>query len=300
MPDWKTLLKIGSPALTESAVWERVGGDPMPLLETPEGRDRLSAIYNEYAGVARRWDLPILCSPPPGAPTRNARTPAPTRRRSILCGGSRAAWARSWALAATAILRPPPSTREDARAFHGWQAGELAAADFVLVSTMPSVSEALGIVDVLRVPCFVSFVITTRGRLLDGMPLRDAIARIDDAAPAAPLGYWINCVHPQSIIEGLAAVGDDVALERVLGVQGNTSRLDPRTFSTTADFAGEPAANFAAGMAEVHRRFSIPILGGCCGSRAERAPRRVSQPSRAHCRVICPRPCVPPPLLRPG
>ena len=117
--------------------------------------------------------------------------------------------------------------REDARAFHRVASRRIAPADFVLVSTMPPVSEARGIVDVLPVPCFVSFVITTRGRLLDGMPWRDAIARIDDAALAAPLGYWINCVHPQSVIEGLAAVGDDVALERVLG--GARQHLPPRS-----------------------------------------------------------------------
>jgi hypothetical protein len=64
MPDWKTLLKIGSPALTESAVWERVGGDPMRRLETVEGREWLAAIYSEYASVARRWNLPILMFAP--------------------------------------------------------------------------------------------------------------------------------------------------------------------------------------------------------------------------------------------
>ncbi len=269
MPDWKTLLKIGSPALTESAVWERVGGDPMPLLETVEGRDRLSAIYSEYAGVARRWDLPILLFAPTWRANQERSRPGANAealdfvRRFPGCVGALMG-PRGDCYSPSAAL-----TREDARAFHRWQAGELATADFVLVSTMPSVSEALGIVDVLPVPCFVGFVITKRGRLLDGTPLRDAIARIDDAALAAPLGYWINCVHPQSVIEGLAAVGDHATLERVLGVQGNTSRLDPRRFSTAADFAGEPAAGFAAGLAEVHRRFSIPILGGCCGSRAE-------------------------------
>jgi S-methylmethionine-dependent homocysteine/selenocysteine methylase len=267
--DWKTLLKIGSPALTESAVWERVGGDPMPLLETVAGQDRLSAIYSEYAGVARRWELPILLF----APTWRANQ----ERSRTGANADALDFVRRFSGCVGALMGPrgdcysPAAAlpREDARAFHGWQAAELAQADFVLISTMPSVSEALGIVDVLPVPCFVSFVITTRGRLLDGMPLRDAIARIDDAAATAPLGYWINCVHPQSIIEGLAAVCDPVAIERVLGVQGNTSRLDPRTFSTAADFADEPAASFAAGLAEIHRRFSIPILGGCCGSRAE-------------------------------
>jgi homocysteine S-methyltransferase len=269
MPDWKAVLKIDSPALTESAVWERVGGDPMPLLETAGGRSRLAAIYHEYAAVARRRALPIVLF----APTWRAN------REHANAGDNAAAldFVRRFSNCTGALMGPrgdcyTPSAallREDARAYHRWQADELAGAGFILVSTMPSVSEALGIVDVVPVPCFVSFVITSRGQLLDGTPLPEAIARIDGEALSTPLGYWINCVHPRTAIEGLQAIGPGAALERILGVQGNTSRLDPRSFSASADFACEPADSFAESMAEIHRRFSIPILGGCCGTRAE-------------------------------
>ncbi len=160
-------------------------------------------------------------------------------------------------------------SREDARAFHGWQAEELSQASFVLVSTMPAVSEALGILDVVAVPCLVSFVLTAAGALLDGTPLRDAIARIDDTVLHAPLGYWINCVHPQTLLKGLAAQGDSPALRRIVGVQGNTSRLDPREFSQVSEFAADSAADFAGAMAQIHRRFAVPIIGGSCGTRRE-------------------------------
>jgi homocysteine S-methyltransferase len=157
--------------------------------------------------------------------------------------------------------------REEARAFHAWQARELAAADFVLAATLPSVSEALGIADVVTVPCFVSFVITSRGELLDGTPLEDVIARIDATALKRPAGYWINCVHPRTVLSGLAAVRNPETIQRICGVQGNTSPLDPRSFSQAADYAADSPADFGAAMAEIRRRFGIAVLGGCCGTR---------------------------------
>jgi homocysteine S-methyltransferase len=250
-------------------VWERTGGDPMPLLGTAEGRDILAAIYTEYAEAAGRWRLPIVLFAPTWRANRdhakaqdNAKALDFVRRFSNCVGALMGP--RGDCYSPHAAL-----SREDARAFHVWQAEELSQASFVLVSTMPAVSEALGILDVVPVPSLVSFVITAAGELLDGTPLRDAIARIDDAALHAPLGYWINCVHPQTLLKGLAAQGDSPALRRVVGVQGNTSRLDPREFSQVSEFAADSPAVFAGGMAEIHQRYSIPVVGGCCGTRRE-------------------------------
>ncbi|MCL5744882.1 MAG: homocysteine S-methyltransferase family protein [Acidobacteria bacterium] len=267
--DWKTVLKIDPPALTESAVWERVGGDPMRLLETAEGRNRLEAIYEEYAVAARRHTLPILMFAPTWRANReHAETGANAAALDFV--GRFSSWVGALMGPRGDCYTPAAAlSRQDARAFHRWQAGELAGAGFILISTMPSVGEALGIVDIVPVPCFVSFVITSRGQLLDGTPLAEAITQIDGEALSAPMGYWINCVHPRTAIEGLRAMGPGPALERILGVQGNTSRLDPRSFSASVDFACDPADRFAEDMMEIHRRFSIPILGGCCGTRAE-------------------------------
>jgi len=211
-------------------VWERVGGDPMRLLDTAEGQDKLAAIYTEYAETASRWRLPIVLFAPTWRANRdhakarnNAKALEFVRRFSNCVGALMGP--RGDCYSPQAAL-----SREQARSFHLWQAEELSQAGFVLVSTMPSVSEALGILDVVRVPCLVSFVITAAGQLLDGTPLWDAIARIDDTAPRAPLGYWINCVHPRTILDGLAAQNDSSALRRIVGVQGNTSPVDPREF----------------------------------------------------------------------
>ncbi len=266
---WRSTLQINSPALTEAAVWERVGGDPMTLLATIEGRNRLSAIYDEYAGVARRANLPIILF----APTWRAN-------RDLACVGANAqalAFVEQFSGCTGALMGPRGDcyspgaalSREQARSFHCWQAEELAGARFVLVSTMPAVSEALGIADVLTIPCLISFVITAQGELLDGTPLTDAIVRIDDSARSTPLGYWVNCVHPDALSAGLEACGDSPLLARIVGVQGNTSRVDPAKFSQTTDFRASSPSEFAAAMAQIHRRFSIPVVGGCCGTRSE-------------------------------
>lgn len=266
--DCKRLLKIDPPAITEAAVWERIGGDPMPLLDTGEGRERLARIYGEYADAAARADLPIILFAPTWRANRD--------RAKASVNAAALDFVRRFSRNVGALMGPrgdcysPAAalTRDDARQFHRWQAEQLAAAEFVLVSTMPAVSEALGIADVLPVPCLVSFVITAEGKLLDGTPLAEAIARIDDEALHTPLGYWINCVHPETVLHGLEALGDSPAIGRIAGVQGNTSRRDPRWFSQTVDFEADSVSGFADGMAGIHRRFSIPILGGCCGTRS--------------------------------
>jgi S-methylmethionine-dependent homocysteine/selenocysteine methylase len=241
----------------------------MRLLDTAGGQGKLAAIYTEYAETASRWRLPIVLFAPTWRANRdhakardNAKALEFVRRFSSCVGALMGP--RGDCYSPQAAL-----SREQARAFHVWQAEELSQAGFVLVSTMPAVSEALGMLDVVPAPCLVSFVITADGRLLDGTPLRDAIARIDDAAPRAPLGYWINCVHPGALAMGLAAQGDSPALRRIVGVQGNTSALDPRQFFQVSEFAADSADVFAGAMAQIHRRFSIPVVGGCCGTRRE-------------------------------
>ena len=257
------------PAITEAAVWERAGADPNSLLASAEGRAHLQTIYSEYTAVAKRHGLPIfLC-----APTWRAN-----RDRAHRGDNARALDFIAELSPLYAALMGPredcydPSlalSRDDARPFHAWQAHELSAAPMVLLATFPAVSEALGILDELTVPAVVSFVLTAQGRLLDGTPLPEAIAEIDDSAPSPPAGYWINCTHPATALAGLRAAIQHGPIPRLLGVQANSSPLDPRGFATADDFAADSPLDFAEGMLAIHREFSVPILGGCCGTRAE-------------------------------
>lgn len=257
------------PAITEAAVWERVGTDPIALLQSPEGVARLDAIYSEYTAVAHRNRVPIfLCAPTWRANQDNAQSGDNARALDFIAKHSRFH---------AALMGPredcyTPSlalSRDEARSFHSWQAQELTGAPLALLATFPAVSEALGILDVLEAPSVVSFVLTARGTLLDGTPLRDAIAEIDASALRPPISYWINCTHPATVLAGLRVAAAQGPIPRIYGVQANSSPVDPRHFATTNDFAADGPDAFAEGMLTIHREFSIPIVGGCCGTRAE-------------------------------
>jgi homocysteine S-methyltransferase len=256
------------PAITEAAVWERLGTDPIPLLASPEGRTRLTGIYSEYTAVAQRHRLPIFLCAPTWRANRDHAQPGDNARaldfiathspyHAALMGPREDCYTPSLAL-----------SREESRSFHAWQAHELASASLVLLATFPAVREALGILDVLEAPAIVSFVLTGQGTLLDGTPLHDAIAEIDTSAPHPPISYWINCTHPATALAGLRAAAVRGSIPRLYGIQANSSPVDPRQFATTNDFAASSPAAFAEGMLTIHREFSAPILGGCCGTRA--------------------------------
>lgn len=257
------------PAITEAAVWERLGTDPIALLQSPEGVARLDSIYSEYTAVARRYRVPIfLCAPTWRANRNNAQPGDNARALDFIARHSRFH---------AALMGPredcyTPSlalSREEARHFHSWQAGELASSPLVLLATFPAVSEALGILDVLDAPSVVSFVLTARGTLLDSTPLHEAVAEIDASVPRPPVSYWINCTHPATVLAGLRVAAARGPIPRIYGVQANSSPVDPRHFATTNDFAADGPDAFAEGMLTIHREFSIPIAGGCCGTRAE-------------------------------
>ncbi|MEP7362879.1 MAG: homocysteine S-methyltransferase family protein [Acidobacteriota bacterium] len=265
------------PAITEAAVWERLATDPIPLLHTAEGRARLKAIYSEYTAVAHRHRVPIFLSAPTWRANRNNAQPGDNARalefiaplsphHAALMGPREDCYTPALAL-----------SRDEARGFHEWQARELASAPLVVLATFPAISEALGILDVLEAPAIVSFVLTAQGTLLDGTPLHDAIAEIDASAPRPPVSYWINCTHPRTALAGLRAAAAQGPISRIFGVQANSSPVDPRHFAITNDFAADSPATFAEGLLTIHREFSIPVLGGCCGTRAEHLEAIASQ-----------------------
>jgi S-methylmethionine-dependent homocysteine/selenocysteine methylase len=91
----------------------------------------------------------------------------------------------------------------EAKAFHRWQAHELASAgaEYLLIQTIPAVSEAEGMARAMiatGVPSIISFCINRSGKVLDGCPLDEAIARLDETTGGALIGYMVNCSHAYS------------------------------------------------------------------------------------------------------
>lgn len=161
----------------------------------------------------------------------------------------------------------------EAREFHGWQAVKLAEAgvDFLLAATLPALSEATGLAAALAatgMPYIVSFVVRPEGTLLDGTPLKDAVASIDAATRPGPLAYLVNCTHASIFRSALLNEANSSLLvrERVAGLLANTAALSPEELDNSTGLVEEDPEAFGKSVAGLHREFGMKILGGCCGT----------------------------------
>lgn len=108
------------------------------------------------------------------------------------------------------------------------------------------------------------------GAVLDGTPFPEAIAKIDEGVSRIPAGYFVNCVHPKVLFDGLSRFEPQhKSLRRFIGFQGNTSRQDPRIFDTLATLESESPESFAEASIALADKYSLKILGGCCGTGPE-------------------------------
>jgi homocysteine S-methyltransferase len=161
----------------------------------------------------------------------------------------------------------------DAREFHSWQAGKLAAAgvDFLLASTLPAFSEAQGLAAAFAetgMPYVISFVVRPEGTLLDGTSLHDAISAIDAAVSPKPLAFMINCTHA-SLAKAATlheCNSSPLARGRIIGLLANTAALSPEDLDNSTDLVEEKPETFAEDVAALHRELGMKILGGCCGT----------------------------------
>jgi homocysteine S-methyltransferase len=113
-------------------------------------------------------------------------------------------------------------------------------------------------------PYVPSFIARRDGTLLDGSPMRDVIAEIDDTINPPPFFYMMNCVHPDVYISAHDELGD--ARRRVLGLQANTSSKTPDELDNLAMLDTSDPDPFGELMIDVHNRCGAKILGGCCGT----------------------------------
>jgi homocysteine S-methyltransferase len=163
----------------------------------------------------------------------------------------------------------------DSAKFHSVQINELAKTeiDFLFASTLPAVTEAIGIAQAMSktsLPFIISFVVEHTGAVLDGHALSLAIQKVDSSCDRLPLGYFINCVHPDILMEGLKDISDiSVISKRLIGFQGNTSRRDPRDFDSLKELETEEPKDFALSTIQLRNKFGLNALGGCCGTGPE-------------------------------
>jgi homocysteine S-methyltransferase len=257
-----------------------------------QGRDVLGRIYRGYLDVGRRHGLPMIVLTPTwrASAARVERAGLDTESvnregcafladlvaeygdyaRSVYVGGLMGCVGDAY--------RPQEAlSREDAAAAHAPQAQALAAAgvDFLLASTLPALSEALGMATAMagaqtqhKTPYLLSFVVRPTGTLLDGTPVHEAVRQIDARVSPRPLCYLLNCVHPTIYERAMQSqlVRDPGLCERVIGLQGNTSCRAPEELDGLSFLDTEEPRAFAAAMLGLSRRYGARVLGGCCGT----------------------------------
>jgi S-methylmethionine-dependent homocysteine/selenocysteine methylase len=251
-------------------------------------RAALEAICRQYLNIGRQFGLPLLISTPTwraslerieaagyaGADVNgdNARFLVALRRsygeyaeKVVICG--------LMSCRGDAYNPADALAVDEAREFHAWQAARLADAevDFLLAATLPAFSEATGLALALAAtgtPYLVSFVVRPEGTLLDGTPLKDAIAAIDAAVTPGPVAYLINCTHASFARAALMHETNSSPLvrQRMIGMLANTAALSPEDLNESTTLVEEDPETFARSVAGLHRELGLKILGGCCGT----------------------------------
>lgn len=292
------LFRSDRPWLAEGAVIERLRRDPrIPLdphilhaafVETADGRAALRRIYAGYLDAAHDHGLnTVILTPTWRASAERCRAaghtvPVQLNRNGVrLLQALRAEYGvdalrvRIGGLIGCAGDAYDPSealTAEHARVYHTPQIEALAGAgvDFLFAATLPAFSEAQGLAQAMAasgLPYTLGFVLRPTGTLLDGRPLREAVARIDDAVNPSPIGYMVNCVHPEVYAEAIEReIAKGLPVDRLLGLQANTSKRSPEELDGAAELDATDPEPFADAMVAVGRRFGLRILGGCCGT----------------------------------
>ena len=253
-----------------------------------EKRAALETIYRQYLEVGFSTGLPLLLSTPTWRASRERIKTAGYEDMAVnednyrfLDGLRRAygAYAEKFAICGLMSCRGDAYnhserlSEDDARAFHAWQAQELAATgvDFLLASTLPALSEATGIASAQAAtgkPYIISFVFRKDGTLLDGTPLKDAVSAIDAKVNPKPLAYMCNCTHASIFRSAMMHETHVSALvgKRVVGLLANTAALEPEELDSSKELVSEAPELFGRDVASLHREFGMKILGGCCGT----------------------------------
>ncbi|WP_297602804.1 homocysteine S-methyltransferase [Microcella sp.] len=132
-----------------------------------------------------------------------------------------------------------------------------AGADLLAIETIPSISEAGALLDLLSgsgVPAWVSFTIAD-GTLRTGESLADAFAEADAVDEIIAMG--INCSHPSEVAAALRTARDSTSKPIVVYPNGGeTWNADSRRWEGESGGAHDSVAEWLEAGAT--------IIGGCC------------------------------------
>jgi homocysteine S-methyltransferase len=259
-----------------------------PLLETDEGRRELRSYFEPFVQVARERGIGLVLD----TPTWRANADWGAQ---LGYGADELAEVNRKGVALLEELRAEHETpetpiviagcvgprddayspgsmvsAEEAERYHLAQVRTLGetAADLISALTLTYPDEAIGIARAARsvgMPVVISFTVETDGSLPNGMPLRQAIERVDAETDGAVEYFMINCAHPTHFADVLEQGGEWTS--RLGGLRVNASRKSHAELDEAEELdEGDPAE-----LAQHHRalRSRLPhlgVVGGCCGT----------------------------------
>jgi homocysteine S-methyltransferase len=257
-----------------------------PLVEDDAGRAVLRDYYDGYADVARKAGAALVLESPTwranpdwGAKVGyDAAALSRVNRAAIeFLAGLRASYADLPDVRLLGAIGPrgdgyvagEKADPDEAADYHRAQVEAFAAAgaDLVAAYTMTGAEEGIGIVRAARsagVPVLIGFTVETDGRLPDGTTLRDAVARVEAAAP--PDGFIVNCAHPTHIAPAFDG-GDWVG--RIVQVSPNASTLSHAELDEAEELDGGDLGLLASSYDALRPQLpGLRMVGGCCGTDA--------------------------------
>jgi homocysteine S-methyltransferase len=259
-----------------------------PLLETEDGRKRLSEYARPFLRLARDMGAGFILDTPTWRANADwgaqlGYDAGELHRINRLAVDFAVGLAREFSDAASPIIvngvigprsdayRPESlMSVDEAERYHRVQIATFSdtKVDMVTALTLAYIEEAIGIARAARahdIPAVLSFTVETDGRLPSGDTLQGAIEAVDRATDASPAYYMINCAHP-SHFEG-AIGGDGAWRERLLGLRANASAKSHAELDEATEIdAGDPVALAEDYMRVRGRLPQLSVLGGCCGT----------------------------------
>lgn len=256
------------------------------LLDSPHGRDRITAYFDGFLDAARHLDTGFVLDTLTwrasdgwadvmgigrdrmAAINRDAvafaqgiRARHRANGRPILINGT--VGPQGDAYAPDRIL-----TADEAEAYFRPQVRALAEGGAEMISgiTLSDVGQAVGLTRLAAgagLPAVMSFTVETDGRLVSGLTLAEAIRQTDAATGAAPAWYMVNCAHPDHFRDALH--GDWT--QRLGGIRANASRQSHAALDEAAELDdGDPDELAGAYRDMLALLPNLRVVGGCCGT----------------------------------
>jgi S-methylmethionine-dependent homocysteine/selenocysteine methylase len=257
------------------------------LLPDPVGREAMARYFNGYLQLAKACDAGFILDSQTWkahmhwADDLGATEPelkAANRDSIEFIAGIRDAFSdNTGPIVLNGIVGPTsdayapehPVSANEAEQYHARQLGWLAETEVDMVAgvTFPNADEAIGLVRAARsfdLPVAISFTVETNGCLPTGLPLGEAIRKVDNETAGGAAYFQVNCAHPDHFFHVFD--GADWT-RRIRGLRCNASRLSHAELDCceVLDY-GNPE--------ELGRQYQdilltmpwLNIFGGCCGS----------------------------------